>query len=450
MPTTRIIPSAIDKILQPFAAAFTRPTARRFLLLAMGLILTFGRRTVTAVLWTLRGMAPGHSSTYHRIFSRAVWSLWQLGKILTWLILATVPSGESILVAVDDTTTQHRGKKVYGKGCHHDAVRSTHTHLVWRWGHRWVVLAILVKFPFAHRPWALPVLVALYKPEKLNRSEKHRHKTAIVLARQLLATLIHWFPDRHFIVLGDGGYASHDLARFCYRHRRQLTLISRFYPKAGLYEPPPSGPRIGRPRVKGRKLPTPQEAVARRCPTAATVSWYGGESRRIEFVSGSGHWYRGGQGLVPVRWVFVHDVQGTHRDEYFYTTDPALAAPRIVSLYTARWSLETTFQELRTHLGFETTKQWVKTSVLRTGPVLLGLFSVVSLIFAEHVRHHRLPIRQTAWYTKTEPTFSDALATVRWLVWRELLFQHPRFHNPVQKLPDKLKNFLLDRLSGAA
>lgn len=450
MPTTRIIPSATEKILHPFAAAFTRPTAARFLLLAAGLILTFGRRTVTAVLWTLRGMAPGHSSTYHRVFSRAVWSLWTLGKILAWLILATLPSEEPILVAVDDTTTQHRGKKVYGKGCHHDAVRSTHTHLVWRWGHRWVVLAILVKFPFAHRPWALPVLVALYKPETLNKAEKHRHKTAIVLARQLLATLIHWFPDRRFIVLGDGGYASHELARFCRRHARHLTLISRFHPKAGLYEPPPASQRMGRPRVKGRKLATPQEVVERSSRTAATVSWYGGESRRIEFVSGLGHWYKTGQGLVPVRWVFVHDVQGTHRDEYFYTTDPTVPAPRIVSLYTARWSLETTFQELRRHLGFETTKQWVKQSVLRTGPLLLGLFSVVSLIFAEHVRMHRPAIRQTAWYTKTEPTFSDALATVRWLAWRELLFKHPRFHDPVQKLPIKLKNFLLDRLSGAA
>jgi hypothetical protein len=100
----------------------------------------------------LRGLAPGHSSTYHRVFSRAAWSLWTLGKILTRIVLSSLPAGDRIVVAVDDTTAQHRGKKVYGKGCHHDAVRSTHTHVVWRWGHRWVVLAILVQFPFARRP----------------------------------------------------------------------------------------------------------------------------------------------------------------------------------------------------------------------------------------------------------------------------------------------------------
>ena len=60
----------------------------------------------------------------------------------------------------DDTVDEHRGKKVYGKACHRDAVRSTHSYTAYRWGHKWVVLAMLVKFPFACRPWALPVLVA--------------------------------------------------------------------------------------------------------------------------------------------------------------------------------------------------------------------------------------------------------------------------------------------------
>jgi len=445
------IPTAAEPLFKEFSAAFTKALYPRVVLLAVGLIVTFGRRTVAAVLWTMRGWTPGHASTYHRVFSRASWSLWMMGRILTRIIIASLPKGEPIVVAVDDTTAQHRGKKVYGKGCHHDAVRSTHTHMVWRWGHRWVVLAILVNFPFARRPWALPVLVALYKPEELNQSEKHRHKTATFLARQLVAALIHWFPDRSFIVLGDGGYASHELARFCHRHARHVTLISRFYPDAALYRPAPTKKRpMGRPAQKGKKLPTPCQVVSRTARTPGLVRWYGGGDRRIEYVSGTGLWYMAGQGLVPVRWVFVHDVQGTHRDEYFYTTDRTLPPIRIISLFTARWSIETTFQEMRTHLGFETTKQWVKTSVLRTAPMLLGLFSVISLIFADYGRHHRLPIRQTSWYTKTEPTFSDAISTVRRLCWQEILFRGPRFHDAFKKLPAQIRNMLLDRLSWAA
>ena len=39
--------------------------------------------------------------------------------------------------------------------------------------------------------------------------------------RQLLAVLIHWFPDRQFVFAGDGGYGTHALARFAARHRRR-------------------------------------------------------------------------------------------------------------------------------------------------------------------------------------------------------------------------------------
>lgn len=122
-------------------------------------------------------LAGGHWSDYHRVFSRAAWSLWPLGKVLASAVLRWVEPHGLVRVIADDTTAQHRGKHVYGKGCHHDAVRSSHRHTVWRWGHKWVVLSISVAFPFTSRRWALPVLVALYRPEALNRAEDRRHKT---------------------------------------------------------------------------------------------------------------------------------------------------------------------------------------------------------------------------------------------------------------------------------
>jgi hypothetical protein len=266
-----------------------------------------------------------------------------------------------------------------------------------------------------------------------------------------MAVLIHWFPQRKFIFLGDGGYASHELAQSCHRHRRHATLVSRFHGDARLYAPAPKRRKcIGRPPQKGRKLPTPEQVVARQPLTPSTVQWYGGGTRRVGIVSGTGLWYKAGAGVVPIRWVFVRDLQGTHRDEYFYSTDPSLTAQQIVSWFTARWPIETTFQEVRTHLGFETTRQHVARSVLRTAPCLLGLFSVICLIYAQHVKSHRTGIRHTLWYAKEEPTFSDAMATVRRLFWREILLQQPSYRNAFQKLPPKLRTWVLDRLCQAA
>ena len=445
------LPSAAEPLLMSLSVAFTQPTFQRVVRLIVGAILTMGRRTITGVLWTMRGVMPGHCSTYHRVFSRAAWSLWPLGKVLAAAILRWIPEEEPVLVPMDDTTAQHRGKKVYGKGCHHDAVRSSHTHVVWRWGHRWVVLAISVKLPFTWRRWALPVLAALYRPKELNQAEGRRHKPAPLLARQLMATLIHWFPRRTFIFLGDGGYASHELARFCHRHRRHATLVSRFHKDANLYTPPPpTQARTGRPRKKGQKIPSPQEVVATRRRARATVRWYGGGDRRVELVSDTAQWYKGGCDLVPIRWVFTHDIQGTHRDDYFYTTDTDLTPAQIVSWFTARWPIETTFQEVRAHLGFETPRQRVPKSVLRMAPCLLGLYSLVTLVFAEHTRHHSIRLRCTGWYVKNEPTFSDAIATVRRLLWAETIFQTPSQQDAFQKLPRPLRRMLLDRLSTAA
>ncbi len=444
------LPKAAEPLVSAFSVAFTRPTFQRVTVLLLGAILSPQRRTVTNLLRTVGPLARGHWSDFHRVLCRAAWSCWPLGKVLAAMILELIPPDQPVVCPVDDTTPQHKGKHVYGKGRHHDACRSTHSHVVWVWGHKWVVLSINVKFSFASRPWALPLLCALYRSEELNRAEGRRHKTPIRLAMQLMATLIHWFPERKFIFVGDGGYASHELARFCWRHRRHVTLISRFHPQANLYDAPPktrSG-KTGRPRLKGRKRAVPSAVVKRSKAKRFTVNWYGGKTRKVELISGTGHWYKGGEGLVPIRWVFVHDVTGTHRDEYFYSTDPSLKADQIVSLYTGRWSIEVTFQEVRAHLGFTTPRNRSAKSVLRTAPCLLGLFSVVSLIFARHVRDKGVKVPCSPWYPKTEATFSDAITTVRRLCWETILKQSPK-QAGVIKLPSRLRLMLLDHLSRA-
>lgn len=233
-----------------------------------------------------------------------------------------------------------------------------------------------------------------------------------------------------------------------------MTLISRFYANANLYAAPKPkrpglGRRTGRPRVKGRKLAKPKTVVQRRTSRGKrfTVNWYGGGTRRVELIWGEGHWHKAKHsgGPVPVRWVFVHDLTGTHRDEYLFSTDANLAPDRLINLFTARWSIEVTFQELRAHLGFSTLRNWGKKSVLRATPCLLGLFSLVSLIFARAGGRKTPKAASTPWYHKTEPTFSDAIAAVRRACWCEV-FRSPKYHAAVTKFPRRLQLLLLEQL----
>ncbi len=432
-----------------FVFSFTNPTYQRFSTLLVGALLTTGRRTVANLLRTLRHLAPGHRTDYQRVPSRAPWSGLELGCALMRLILERlVPDGPIALVG-DDTVDGHKGPKVYGKARHRDAVRSTHSYTAWRYGHKWVVLAVLVKFPFATRPWALPVLIDLYRSTEDDRARKRRHRTPARIMCGLLRLLLMRFPDRTFVFAGDSGYGTHEVARFCYRHRARLTLVSKLHPDANLFEPPPPYAGKGRPRVKGKRRPKPRAAVA--AATAFTrleVGWYGGGNRTVQTLDGTGHWYKGGCGLVPLRWVFVRDATGTHRDEYFFTTDPSPTPTAVIGHYCGRWNIETTFQEARSALGLETTRGWREKTVLRAGPCLLGLYSVVAILF------HALPeskrVGAVTWPGKATVTFSDALCAVRRWLWVEAVLPQAGDGTALQKLPEPIRELLLTTLVPAA
>jgi len=70
-----ILPNAARPLLHSLAQSFTRPTFRPSLTLMLGDMITTGRRTFTNPLCAGHGLARGHPSSSHRVFSRRRWSL---------------------------------------------------------------------------------------------------------------------------------------------------------------------------------------------------------------------------------------------------------------------------------------------------------------------------------------------------------------------------------------
>jgi len=446
------LPRPVRALCDTLGRAFHPATSLRFGLLLTAAVLTVGRHTVANLLRTLGPLVPGDPSSYRRVFSGRRWSSWRLARLLTgWVIDHLLPAGP-IFLAGDDTVDEHRGKNVHGKARHRDPVRSTHTYTAFRWGHKWLVLAVLVRLPFTRRRWALPVLVALCRSEEDDRRRGRRHKTPPHLLRQLLRVLLRWFPRRQFVCAADGNFASHDLARLAARYPTRLTYLSHFYANANLYEPPPSvtGPKPkGRPRKRGRKLPRPAEVVQQTPrPRRLDVAWYGGGRRTVDVVTGTGHWYHDGAPLVEVLWVWVHDGTGTHRDEYFFTTDVGWSAAQVIETYTGRWNLETTFQEMRSHLGLETTRGWKELTVLRVAPCLFGLYTAVAGLYVQLPARRRLR-GVLVWAGKEDVTFSDALTAVRRWLWVEWVFAIPGHASAFAKLSRPFQQLLLAGLTPA-
>jgi hypothetical protein len=219
-----------------------------------------------------------------------------------------------------------------------------------------------------------------------------------------------------------------------------LCMITRFRLDANLFEPAPvrQPGQKGRPRKKGARVPKLEEVLENQQTRWTTViirNWYGETRRRIEIVSGTAVWFHGGLPALPIRWVIIRDPKGIFKSQALLCTDLNVKPKQIVEWFVLRWQLEVTLHEVRTHLGVETQRQWSDKAIVRTTPALLGLFSLITLFANRSARRGKLPIRQSAWYTKESATFSDALALVRQRLWRELGFSLSSSGADSSKLP---------------
>jgi hypothetical protein len=233
-----------------------------------------------------------------------------------------------------------------------------------------------------------------------------------------------WLLGVEMTVLGDQTYSVHELAGTC--ARRDVRLVAPLRMDAALYVPaPPRRPGTnGRPRVKGERLPTLEQVLkeAQTLWQRVRVSWYNGRRRELDVSSGTAVWYRIGQPVVPIRWVLVRDPTGRLEPRAYFSTCPNDRPRAIVQQFVKRWTIETTFEESRAHLGFETQRQWSDRAMERATPCLFGLYSVVVLL--GHALHPdgKVPVQRTAWYAKSYATFADVLAAVRHHLWGDFTF----------------------------
>ena len=450
------LPDAIVPILSPFATLFTNPTWQKAQLLLVGAILVTGQRTVAAALRVMGRSNAGDFARYHEVLNRAVWSPREGARILLMLLLQYLDRGDSPLVfGIDETLERRRGAKISARGIYRDAVRSSRQQLVKSSGLRWISLMWLGPVPWAGRYWALPVLTVLAPSSRYHQQQGRRHKKITDWARQMIMQLRRWLPHRPIVLVGDNGYAVLDLLHCCQSLREPVTLIARLRLDAALYAPAPDRQpgQNGRPPLKGPRRPSLKTFLERADVAweTAAVAWYDGTTRIVELTSQTAVWYRSGKPAVTIRWVLIRDPQGAFDPQALLCTDPAADPTQILEWFVLRWQLEVTFQEVRTHLGVETQRQWSDLAIARTTPVLLGLFSWTTL--AAHLLQQEHPITQrtAAWYDKPSPTFVDAIALVRRHLWLASEgFSLSAVSTDTQELPASLYHRMVDSLAYAA
>jgi DDE superfamily endonuclease len=449
-----ILPGRSMAYLSAFAPLFYQRSWERASTLLVGAILAPGARTITSILRVLGCDQDRSFQAYHRVLNRVQWSELAAGRILLHLLIhAFAPTGP-LVVGVDETLERRRGPKIAAAGIYRDPVRSSKGHFVKVRALRWVCVMLLVPIPWAERTWALPFLAALAPSERYDHEQGHRHKALTDWARQLVRLVHRWYPDRALVVVGDSGYAALD---FLAATRTAATVVTRLRLDARLFAPPP--PRRpgqkGRPRVKGERFPTlAQRAAAPDTPwqPLQVPVWYGERNRVLQIVSDTAVWHHPGAPIVPLRWVLIRDPQGAFPTQALLCTDLNVAPAQIIAWFVQRWQMESTFHAARAHLGMETGRGWTERTIRRTTPVLLGLFSLVTLLAHDYLQDvpQALVVRRAAWYPKCTPTFSDALALVRRHLWTQVTFATSPTDTEVPKVRPALADHLCDLLCYAA
>jgi hypothetical protein len=428
----------VMSVLCAFESAFAGPTWSKVQVLIIGTLLARGRRTVAAALRQMGLHEAPSFSCYHHVLNRAQWSTLDVSRRLLHVFGRTFSAvGGDLTCVIDETLERRWGRRIRLRGHYRDPLASSKARAIASSGVRWIVLTLVITPPWTERSWALPVLSVPAPTPEVSRRLGRRHKTVPQRARQMLRLVRRWLPTAELTIIGDHTDRVQDLGAVC--ARRGVRLIAPLRRDAALSAPAP--PRLpgtsGRPRVKGERLPQlgpvldePQTSWQR-----VRVPWYDGRRRGLDVTSGTAVWYRIGQPVLPVRWVLVRDPAGQLDPRAYFSTRPSDRPWEVVQAFVKRWTIETTFEESRAHLGVETQRQWADRAIERTTPCLFGLYSVVALL--AHALHPdgKIPVQRTAWYVNSHATFADVLAVVRQPLWGAFSYATAARHPDSVEIP---------------
>lgn len=410
-----LVPS-FQQSLQPLASGMTAPSFDSLVTLLTGWVFAH-RRTITRMIQAAGEVAVKHFSSYHRLFSAGRWSLDRLGLIVFNMIRPWC--GEVVMLALDDTLARKRGLKMFGTGMHYDPLQSSRGKAITNWGHSWVVLGVIVEFPFRKgHYYCLPILFRMYLNQKSATKHRRAYRTRPELAVEMLTVLCGSHADQRFHAVADSAFGGQSV--LCHLPTN-CDLTSRLVKDARLYAAAPErkpGSK-GRPRVRGERLPTPQALLTARC-RRTTLEIYGRrEQARLADQLAHVHAAPG----RPLRVVAVEALQGGRGQEAFYSTCAEATAEQVLTWYAMRWSIEVTNHDSKQHLGFEDPQGWTRPAAQRTAPIAMLLYSLIVLWFARTGYRDWQPL-SSPWYTsKTQPSFADMLRTLRRLSLRHTISQ---------------------------
>jgi hypothetical protein len=359
---------------EDFAQERTWTRARE---LMIGGLASLSRRTITGLI-TAAGRQFDDWTADYRLFSRERIPCDALFGVVRRDVVDRLGKDRPLVVAMDDTSSHKRGKKIPGTGWRRDPL-GPHFRTQFVWGRRFIQLSAALPAEAQDAPGrAIPIAVhhapsakkprrkappeawATYKQDRPKQTLSRQGIDAICKLRNQLDD--EGERARSLWMLGDGSYTNRPVLTTL---PARTTFIGRVRADACFHSLPEEhaakGP--GRRRQYGARLPTPEEIRQDDALPWATCPIYAaGKVHTMRYKTIGPILWRNAGASRPLRLVVIaplgyrnsaHSTLLYRRPAYLICTDPSLTAEEILKAYVSRWDIEVNFRDEKSLIGFD-------------------------------------------------------------------------------------------------
>lgn len=393
--------------------------------LAFGALNCMGKHTLTGMI-----TASGHQfidwSSAYRLFSRHRIDVSRLFEVARTSVLEELIDQDMIVAHMDDTILKKTGLKIPGTAWRRDPLGPPfQTNFIW--GQRFLQISMaLPDQPGCSQSRAIPVdfhhCPTAKRPRKKDdqycwknyREQQKKLKLSKQGAERLseLRSRLNnnGAGEKQLVVSVDGSYTNESVLK---KLPGGITLIGRIRKDTKLYLLPVNQPGVGRKKVYGEKLPTPEEIrQSDDYPWQEVNAWAAGRMHKFNVkVIRTLKWRSAGPQHVlqliiirPLGYRLSKSSKKIYRDPgYLICTDNNLNIQKLLQAYLWRWEIEVNFRDEKTLLGCGQAQVRNPESVELVPAFITVIYALLHLAAHKSLKksdHKLLP--RPKWYPKKE------------------------------------------------
>jgi hypothetical protein len=432
------IMEAFEDLFSQCAPAFKQTrTMLRARELAYGVINCVGRHTITGLLSSCGKLFEDWSADY-RLFQQDRMNVDHLFDVVRKELIDELAAHQSIYAHMDDTILKKTGKKVEGTAWRRDPLGPPfHTNFIW--GQRFIQLSISLPENDKGASTARSIPVELYHAPTVTRPKrtdgniawdqyKEKQKQAklsqqgverIKVLREKLDQ--DGAKDRTLVVSVDGSYANETVLKSM-PHR--TTLIGRIRKDTLLNYLPEKEGKVGRNRIYGEQLPTPEQIrQSEQHPWQKIEAYAAGKCHQFNVkVIKNIRWRKAGNQnlqLVIIRPLSYRLTKQSkllyRRPAYLICTDPQMDTSQLLQAYLWRWGIEVNFREEKTVLGCGQAQVRTTNAIEKVPAFIVAIYAMIQLAALKSTANETC-LPRAKWYPNEQlkkPTTGDLINQIR-------------------------------------